>query len=105
MRHLADCVYPGIRPARSLYLRIGLEQIANSFFELSLNRARIDLFLPTRKTGAVVLKSQLEGLHRCRITSMAQASQTVKNHTRLDPPFHLFLGPASIVILIATIVM
>ena len=36
---------------------------------------------------------------------MAQDSQTVKNHTRLDPPFHFFLGPASIAIFIATVVM
>ena len=35
---------------------------------------------------------------------MAQQPQTHKNHLRLDPPFHFFLAPVSILIFIYTVV-
>jgi len=35
---------------------------------------------------------------------MAQQPQSLKSHTKFDPPFHFFLAPVALVILIATIV-
>jgi len=35
---------------------------------------------------------------------MAQATQNLKNHTRLDPPFHFFLAPVAGIAFIASIV-
>jgi hypothetical protein len=35
---------------------------------------------------------------------MAQQEQSLKNHTRWDPPFHFFLAPLSLVFVIWTIV-
>jgi hypothetical protein len=35
---------------------------------------------------------------------MAQQEQSLKNHAKFDPPFHFFLAPVSLVILIWTIV-
>jgi hypothetical protein len=36
---------------------------------------------------------------------MAQDPQSFKNHTKWDPPFHFFLAPLSLIILIWTIVI
>lgn len=35
---------------------------------------------------------------------MAQEPQTLKNHMRLDPPYHFFLAPVSLLIVIYTVV-
>jgi hypothetical protein len=35
---------------------------------------------------------------------MAQQEQSLKHHAKWDPPFHFFMGPVSIAILITTIV-
>lgn len=35
---------------------------------------------------------------------MAQEPQSLKNHTKFDPPFHFFLAPLALIIVIATIV-
>ena len=35
---------------------------------------------------------------------MAQQEQSLKSHTKWDPPFHFFLAPVSLLIVIATIV-